>query len=382
MPLPLLRLLTVLLALFAACLSFGATLRRGEALTPAAGREELARFAAGFDDAASWRRRADNTRAGILRGAGLETFPARTPLKPVTGAVRSHAGYSVQNVAFESLPGFFVTATLYRPDQLEGRQPAVLVAHGHGNTATGGRYHESKQKLGATFARMGATALVINMVGYGDADQYPHKGERTLALQLWNGVRALDFLESLPGVDPRRLGMTGESGGGTQTFVLTAIDPRIAVSAPVVMVSAHFFGGCSCESGLPIHQSDSHLTNNADIAALAAPRPQLLVSDGKDWTRFNPEVEFPYVRRVYALLGAEDRVENVHLPDEGHDYGPSKRAAVYDFFARHLRLGAPPAEDDVVLESAETLQVFSPSLPRPAHAVTGPTAIEALLAAR
>lgn len=382
MPLPLRRPLTALLVLMAGDLCSGATLRRGEALTPAGGREELAGFAAGFDDAASWHRRAAAVRAGLLRGAGLETFPARTALNPIIGPFRQHAGYSVQNLAFESLPGFFVTATLYRPDRTAGPHPAVLIAHGHGNPATGGRFHESKQKLGATFARMGAVALALNMVGYGDADQYPHKGERTLALQLWNGIRALDFLESLPGVDPRRIAMTGESGGGTQTFLLTAVDPRIAVSAPVVMVAAHFFGGCSCESGMPIHQSDHHLTNNADIAALAAPRPQLLVSDGKDWTRFNPEVEFPYVRRVYALLGAEDRVANVHLPDEGHDYGPSKRAAVYDFLGRHLGLGVPPSEDEVVLESPETLQVFSPSQPRPAHAVTDASAIEALLSAR
>lgn len=372
------------LILLVATLSASAApvLRQGEAQTPAEAREELARFAATFDDAASWQRRAAQTRAGILRGAGLDPLPRRTPLQPRYGQLQQRDGYTLQPVAFESLPGFFVTGTLYRPERAGGRVPAVLLCHGHGDPRTTGRYHESKQKLGATFARMGAVALSINMLGYGDADQYPHKGPRTLSLQVWNAMRALDFLEGLPDVDRTRLGVTGESGGGTQTFLLTALDARVAVAAPVVMVSAHFFGGCSCESGMPIHQSDTHLTNNADIAALAAPRPLLLVSNGKDWTRFNPEVEFPYVKRVYRLLGAPDKVANVHLPEEGHDYGPSKRAAVYAFFAQHLRLRPPPAEDDVPLESPETLRPFTASHPRPVHAVTDPSAIEALLTSR
>lgn len=360
----------------------GPTLRQGEAQTPAEAREELARFAATFHDAAGWQHRASRTRAGILRGAGLDPLPARTPLRPRYGRLQRREGYTLQPVAFESLPGFFVTGTLYRPERPGGRIPAVLLCHGHGNPETAGRYHESKQKLGATFARMGAVALSINMPGYGDADQYPHKGPRTLSLQLWNAMRALDFLEELPEVDRTRLGVTGESGGGTQTFLLTAVDPRVAVAAPVVMVSAHFFGRCSCESGMPIHQSAAHVTNNADIAALAAPRPLLLVSNGRDWTRFNPEVEFPYVQRVYRLLGAADKVANVHLPDEGHDYGPSKRAAVYAFFAQHLRLAPPPPEDDVPLETPETLRPFTASNPRPAHAVAAPAAIESLLSSR
>jgi hypothetical protein len=251
--------------------------------------------------------------------------------------------------------------------------PAVLTTHGHtvaikepADWARHGRFNEGVQRRAAILARMGAVVLTLDAFGNGDSliqfGPEAHRHPETMTMQLWNNLRALDFLSGLDGVDPKRLAVTGESGGATQALLLTALDERVAVSVPVVMVSSYFFGGCPCESGLPVHRSAEHFANNAIIAALAAPRPMLVVSDGKDWTKFTPGVEFPYLQSVYGLFGAKGKVANVHLPMEGHDYGPSKRSAMYQFMADHLGLADDPAlrdESAVTIETPQTLRCFA-----------------------
>jgi len=364
---------------------------RGNYHSEKAAKEQLAKFARSYSNLDEWKARAKRIREGIVRGAQLLPMPKKCALRPIIHSKREYKGYTVENAAFESLPGFFVTGNLYRPQTDNQPLAGILCPHGHFREPNGaGRFREDMQKRCATLARMGAVVFSYDMVGWGESDQVSHKHPKVLALQLNNSIRAVDFLLSLKEVDPKRIGVTGASGGGTQTFLLTAVDDRVAVSVPVVMVSAHFFGGCVCESGMPIHKSATHETNNADIAALAAPRPQLIISDGKDWTKNTPNIEFPYIQNVYRLYGAEAAVENLHLPDEGHDYGYSKRIGAYRFLAKHLGLALNKVTDpdgsidesDIAIEKPETMHVFTPEHPKPAHAVKSGEAVEALIKLR
>ena len=341
---------------------------------------KMKEFRSIWNDLESWEARADMIRKGIVHGMQLEKMPVIDgSFNPVIHSRREMDGYVVENIAIESFPGFWITGNLYTPLEPKERNPAVLCPHGH---AADKRFTADVQIRSAALARMGAIVFAYDMVGYGESHQVNHRMPIALVLQTFNSRRVLEYLLSRPDVDPERIGMTGGSGGGTQTFMLTAIDQRITVSAPVVQVSAHFFGGCICESGMPVHKSDHHQTNNVEIAALCAPRPLLLVSNGGDWTRNTPRIEFPYIQEVYALYDAENRVENVHLPLEKHDYGPSKRAAAYNFLGHHLKLnrGALPydngyREDFVTILDPEQLKVFDTDHPLPADALQGDQAV-------
>lgn len=331
---------------------------------------QMKAFASTWSDKASWEARRDTIRNGILEGLHWDHMPkVDGHFNPIIHSRREMDGYVVENIAIESFPGFWVTGNLYLPAKPKAKNPAILNPHGH---LANKRLTHYMQKRCAAFARMGAIAFAYDMVGYAESTQVTHKMPIAALLQTWNSKRVLDYLLSRPDVDPRYIGMTGGSGGGTQTFVLTAIDDRITVSAPVVQISAHFFGGCVCESGMPIHKSENHQTNNVELGAMAAPRPLLMVSDGADWTRNTPRIEFPYVQSVYALYDAEHKAENVHLPLESHDYGYSKRAAAYNFFAHHFNLSrkAIPYDEGwdesfVTILSPEELMVFNDAHPRP-----------------
>jgi len=353
------------------------------------GQKHLNRLLSLYPTLQEWEKRKAEIRECILTTLGLFPLPAKVNSSPVYANKRQLNGYIAENVAIESLPGVFVSGTLYRPTKGKGPFPAVMLAQGHGEIQ---HYGESSQVLSATLARMGAVVLSYDMFAKGEESlQFAFDDHRTIlapTMQTLNSIRILDFLCSLSYVDPKRIAMTGASGGGTQTFLLTALDSRIAVSAPVVMVSSWFFGGCPCESGMPIHACGEWGTNNVEIAAMAAPRPQLVVSDGGDWTANVPEIESPYLKKVYSLYNKPESVENVHLLKEGHDYGPSKRQAVYEFLVRQLGLNLKAVllpdgsidESKSVVEAKSAMLVFGENGEKlPAHAIHGIESLKKLL---
>ncbi len=310
--------------------------------TEVEGVEALAKFKTSYSNKKEWEARKKRIVDGILRGAELPALLDGYKNKPFNAIIKhlkQMDGYTVENIAIEGIDGKYITGNLYKPDTIRVGVPAVLSPHGHWYEPEDyGRFRPDFQKRCAALAKMGAVVFGYDMIGYGENYQFNHNDKKALQIQLFNSSRILDYLVSLDYIDSTRIGITGASGGGTQTFLLTAIDQRIAVSVPVVQVSAHFFGGCVCESGMPIHKGSNHQTSNVEIAAAAAPRPMLLVSDGSDWTSNTPEVEFPYIKNMYKLYKKEGMAENVHLPNEGHDYGLSKRKAAYKFLATHLGL--------------------------------------------
>jgi dienelactone hydrolase len=300
-----------------------------------------------YSSVPEWQARALNLRSHLLATAGLVPMPEKTPLDPVVFGELQRDGYTVSKVYFESLPGFYVTGNLYRPVG-GGAFPAILSPHGHW---TYGRLENTPTNSGPgraiNLARQGFVVFTYDMIGYLDSQQLPHTfggrreqlwGLSLAGLQLWNSIRAVDFLESLPYVKRDAIGATGESGGGTQTFLLSAVDERIRAAVPVNMISLHMQGGCLCENqpGLRLD------TNNVEIASTIAPRPMLMISATGDWTKETMEAEYPAVKAIYRLLGAEDKVHAVRI-DAEHNYNKASREAMYAWMARWLK-GAPAAE--------------------------------------
>ncbi len=381
-------------------------LRQGDYYTEEQGLAELKKMESMYNDSEQWEARKKLLRENILKGLDLAPMPAKTPLNPVTGSKRIYEGYSVENVYFESMPGYYVFGNLYRPLDNSRKYPGILSPHGHfeGDTlGDWGRFRPDQQKRCASFARMGAVVLSYSMYGWGgeaarqiDSLAIIEKPDRerisklhgvpiALTIQTLSSIRALDYLETLPDVDMNRIAVTGASGGGTQTFLLAAIDDRVSVSIPVVMVACHFFGGCNCESGLPIHESKKHFTNNAEIAAMIAPKPLLMISDGADWTKNEPVVELPFIKRIFEFYNSGENVANVHFPDGVHDYAFEKRVPVYHFLSKHMGMDIRSItasdgtidESRSIVEKATDLLSFTSDKSFPSGALIGSEAIEA-----
>lgn len=326
---------------------------------------------------AAWSEKAAALRQQIRVATGLVPVHERTPLSVQIFGKIEREDYSVEKVYFEPFPGFFTTGNLYRPLGKSGPFPGLVSPHGHWGR---GRLEDIERgSIPArciNFAKQGYVIFAYDMLGYNDSGkQIEHRyggtheglwGLSAMGLQLQNGIHSIDFLESLPDVDKARIGCTGASGGGTQTFILTAVDERIKVSAPVNMISATMQGGCLCENAPNLRLDVS----NIEIGALMAPRPLLLVSATGDWTVNTPTVEYPAIRSIYAHFDAAHKVHQVQVNAE-HNYNKESREAVYAWFAKWF-LGAEDAsafkEVAYQVEPDDALLVFS-EREMPAHAM-------------
>src|SRR3989441_8000991 len=330
----------------------------------------------------AWETRAERVRRQILVSQGLSPMPTKTPLNPVIHGKINRGEYTVEKAYFESAPGFFVTGNLYRPKNVTAKTPGVLFAHGHWSDARlsestdtelrrelaegeerferGGR--SRFQSMCVQLARMGCVVWQWDMLGNSDSQQlsmqlvHGFKTQRpemnttenwglfspqaethlqsVMGLQTWNSIRSLDFLLSLPEVDPSRIAITGASGGGTQTMLLAAIDPRVTLSFPAVMVSTAMQGGCTCENASLLRVN----TGNIEFAGLFAPKPQGMTC-ANDWTEEMSTKGFPELKQLYTLLGAPANVmlkRGEHFP---HNYNAVSRSAFYTWLNHHFKLG-------------------------------------------
>ncbi|MCA9146501.1 MAG: acetylxylan esterase, partial [Planctomycetales bacterium] len=358
----------------------------------------------------AWATRAERVRRQILVANGLWPMPTKTPLNAVIHGAIDLGEYTVEKAYFESMPGFFVTGSLYRPKGKSGKLPGVLCPHGHW---ANGRFYdnslaavEKEIESGAEqfvsngrsplqarcvhLAKMGCVVFHYDMIGYADntqisyevahrfAKQRPEMNttenwglfspqaeahlQSVMGLQTYNSIRALDFLSELPDVDTSRLAVTGASGGGTQTMILGAIDPRVAVSFPAVMVSTAMQGGCTCENCSSLRID----TGNIEFAAMFAPKP-LAMSAADDWTVEMTTKGFPELKKHYGLFDAADNVMLVSRTEFKHNYNSVTRHAMYHWFNKHLKLGVeePIQETEITLLTQEQMTVWDADHPKP-----------------
>lgn len=313
-----------------------------------------------YSDKATWEARRDTLRKEVRERLGIDKLlPLCSKEKPEYSKIRKFDGYTVQNFRLKTVNGHTVCGSIYAPTS-KGKHPLIICPNGH---FSNGRYGKVQQLRLGTLARMGAICVDYDLWGWGEsADEVGSKAHQTPeahVMQALNGIRILDWMIQRKDVDTKRIGVNGGSGGGTQTVLLTVLDDRFTAANPVVSVSSWFDGGCPCESGMPIQLAGGG-TCNAELAAMFAPKPMMLVSDGGDWTSTTPELEYPYLQRIYGFYGATDKVSNIHLPKERHDFGDNKRNAVYKFFIDTFKLDASKLDESKVTIEDENALRFTP----------------------
>ena len=317
-----------------------------------------------YNNKEQWEARRDTLRREVRQRLELDKFLDSCNRKMVNGQwsmvnvqlskIRKHDGYTTQNICIELTPGQHLFGTIYASLK-KGKHALIVCPDGHWPY----RYRKDEQQRLGTLARMGAVCVDFDLYGWGESEKEvgDHHSSRAHVYQAACGYVLLDWmLKNRKDIDTERVGVMGGSGGGTHTVLLSLLDERVTASAPVVHLASHFDGGCPCESGMPVQLSAGG-TCEPELAAVVAPKPMLIVSDGGDWTSSVPTLEFPYLQRIYGFYGAQDKVRNVHLPNERHDFRENKRKAVYDFFIDVFGLDRSMLDESKIeIEPEETLK--------------------------
>ena len=285
------------------------------------------------------------------------SFPERTPLNARVTRTVERDGYRIENVIFESRPGFPVTANLYVPTGREGRMPGVVGTCGH---SANGKAAEPYQQFAQGLARIGMVCLIYDPIGQGERLQYVtekltskkgagvrehlHGGNQQFLVgeflgswHAWDGIRALDYLLTRPEVDPNHVGVTGNSGGGTMTTWLTGVESRWTMSAPSCFVTT-FRRNLENELPADTEQCPPRAIglglDHADFLAALAPRPVIILAKERDYFDVRgAEEAYERLRRLYSLLGAEQNIA-LFVGPTGHGYSLENREAMYSWFSR------------------------------------------------
>lgn len=356
---------------------------RGDAMIAAYFRAETRKLTerslAAVQTKSDWEQIREVERIHLLDMLGLDPMPKKTPLNAqVTGTVE-HDEFLVENLHFQSRPGLYVTANLYRPKETNGKKlPAILYVCGHGRVKKDGISYGNKthyQHHGAWFARNGYVCLTIDTLQLGEIEGIHHgtyskdrfwwnsRGYTPAGVEAWNCVRALDYLQSRPEVDGDRLGVTGRSGGGAYSWWIAAIDERIKAAVPVAgitslknhIVDGTIEGHCDC-----MFMVNSYGWDFAQVAALVAPRPLLISNTDKD--RIFPLDGVVDVhrktRRIYELYGAEKNL-GLQITEGPHSDTQELRIHAFHWFNRFLKNEKPLIEKTAVkFFQPEQLKVF------------------------
>jgi cephalosporin-C deacetylase-like acetyl esterase len=304
--------------------------------------------------------------------------PERTPLNPRVTKVVEREQYRIENVIFESRPGFLVTANLYLPKNRQGPFPGVVGSCGH---SANGKAGDAYQPFAQTLAKLGYVCLIFDPIGQGERLQYVdaqwkpkrgigvaehlHAGNQQFlvgeffgAWRAWDGIRALDYLLSRGDVDPKHVGITGNSGGGTMTTWLCGLERRWTMGAPGCFVTTF---RRNLENELPADTEQcppqvlAEGLDHSDFLAAMAPKPVIILAKERDYFDVRGATEaYLRLKRIYSLLGAPDNVQLQVGPTE-HGYSVENREAMYRFFNRAVGLPPIESEPEPVIEKDETL---------------------------